>query len=266
MAFVEVSGLTIYPLKSAAGVQVERIELDRFGFVGDRRWMVVDDAGRFLTQRRLPRMCLLQAQTDENDSLTLTAPGMDVLHTPAPFYAESTVVQIWNDECAAIDAGDDAARWLQQFLGCSCRLVYFPEESVRQVDTTYARAGELTALSDGFPILLISEASLSDLNNRLAAPVTMDRFRPNLVVKGCLPFAEDGWKTLALGSLRLRVVKPCSRCIIPNIDQQSAQTQSEPVATLTTFRRQENKVMFGQNVVHEGRGSLAIGDRLEIIA
>lgn len=266
MASVEVSGLFFYPLKSAAGISASTVMLDEFGFRNDRRWMLVDDQGQFLSQRRFPRFCLVHVMIAD-DYMQVSAPGQVTLTVNVPSSeASPRQVVVWEDTCQVADAGDTAASWFSDFLQQECRLVYFPDDVHRQVDTRFAHPGEVTAFSDGFPILLISEASLAALNAKLATPVGMDRFRPNLVVRGCEPFAEDGWQTLALGDWKLRVVKPCSRCIIPNIDQETAQRQSEPAKTLATFRRRDNKVFFGQNVIHQGPGRLSLGDRLEILA
>lgn len=165
----------------------------------------------------------------------------------------------------ALDCGDEAAAWLSRFLEMECRLVFFPEDEIRQVDPTYARSGDRTAFSDGFPVLLISQASLDDLNRRLKTPVAMRRFRPNLVVSGCEPFAEDGWKQIRVGEVTFRVVKPCSRCVIPNIDPDTAEKSAEPTRTLSGFRRRENKIFFGQNLIADGMGKLELGMPVEVL-
>ena len=174
-------------------------------------------------------------------------------------------MKIWDENCKAQRCGEAADAWLSEFLELPCRLVFMPDSLARKVDPTYASESDLTAFSDGFPLLLLSEASLAELNGRLDVPVAMQRFRPNLVVTGCGAFAEDGWKWLRIGEMTLRVVKPCSRCIITTIDPATAERGEEPLQTLSEYRRQGNKVYFGQNLLHDGTGQLAVGMRVEVL-
>jgi uncharacterized protein YcbX len=264
MSEVLLSGLSIYPLKSACGISLKTSVVDRFGLAQDRRWMLVDEQGDFLSQRRLPRLCLIRAELNV-DGISLAAANMPALVLRTQDLSQTCRVSVWGDICQVLDAGEEAAAWCSDFLGQRCRLVYFPDDVDRQIDTAFARKGEFTAFSDGFPLLLISEASLDALNQRLQQPVGMDRFRPNLVVSGCDAFAEDDWKLIRIGQLELRIVKPCSRCIMPNINQASAEKLKEPLQTLASFRRHDNKVFFGQNVIANGVGSIALGDRVEIL-
>lgn len=175
------------------------------------------------------------------------------------------IVQVWNDRCPAQLCGDSADAWLSDFLDRPCRLVHMADETVRQVDLKYAALGDRTAFADGFPLLLISQASLDDLNSRLTDSVPMIRFRPNLVVSGCEPYAEDHWRKIRIGELTLRVVKPCSRCKITTVDPGSGETGSEPLKTLSGYRREGNRVFFGQNLVHEGTGELALDMPVEVL-
>lgn len=264
MAEIQVSELAIYPVKSLGQIPLARVELDPFGFGMDRRWMVVDADGVMLTQRKKARMCLIQPVL-ENGQLSLRAPGMPDIAVTCDPDAPRREVTVWEDRCKAVDCGDAVAAWLSRFLDTDCRLVFFPEDEMRQVDPAYARPGERTAFSDGFPILLISQASLDDLNRRLKQPVAMRRFRPNLVVTGCEPFAEDGWKRIRIGGIGFRIVKPCSRCIIPNIDPETGRKGPEPNRTLSSYRRRDNKIFFGQNVIAEGEGRLETGMAVEIL-
>ncbi|MCW8983326.1 MAG: MOSC domain-containing protein, partial [Gammaproteobacteria bacterium] len=194
-----------------------------------------------------------------------SAPDSKSIKISYPKDSERSLVKVWNDQCAAIDGGDEAAEWLSQFLGEPSRLVYFPEDELRQVDPNFANAGERTAFSDGFPILLISQSSLDDLNARLESPVTMQRFRPNLVIDGCEPFAEDGWQKIRIGDITLRIVKPCSRCVIPTIDLETGMKGAEPIKTLASYRMRENRIYFGQNVIAEGCGQIEVGMAVEIL-
>jgi uncharacterized protein YcbX len=188
-------------------------------------------------------------------------PGLTV-----PDVAASRVsVTVWADTVDAADAGAEAAAWLSEFLGTDCRLVCFAREAVRPVDRVYAEASDQVGFADGFPFLLISQASLDDLNARLAQPVPMLRFRPNLVIGGSEPYAEDDWRRIRIGDLTFRVAKPCSRCIIPTIDPATARRGSEPLRTLMSYRRRDNKVYFGQNLVHDAVGRLAVGMPVEVL-
>ena len=191
---------------------------------------------------------------------------MPALTVPATGEKRQAQVTVWDDRCKVLDAGDEAADWFSRFLAIDCRLMYFPDDEVRAVDPRYARPGDRTAFSDGFPLLLIAQASLDDLNSRLEAPISMARFRPNLVVQGCDAFAEDHWKEIRIGDLKFRIVKPCSRCTIPGIDPTTGERGLEPLRTLAAYRKRGTKIFFGQNVIADGQGELRVGMPVEVIA
>jgi hypothetical protein len=172
---------------------------------------------------------------------------------------------VWGDSVRAEAAGPEADDWLSRSLGVPCRLVCFARDAVRSVDPAFSRATDQVGFADGFPFLLISQASLDDLNRRLAQPVAMLRFRPNLVVAGGEAFAEDGWRRIRIGGLAFRVAKPCSRCIIPTIDPLTGQRGVEPLRTLNSYRKRGKQVYFGQNLVHESPGRLAVGMPVEVL-
>ncbi len=174
-------------------------------------------------------------------------------------------VSIWRDALTAVEVGPDTDRWLSDFLGVPCRLVELPPDGHRPVDPAYATASDQVGFADGFPFLLISQTALDQLNERLDAAVTMRRFRPNLVVTGCPPHAEDAWCRIRIGELNFRVVKPCSRCAIPTIDLETAERGREPLKTLLTYRQRDNKVCFGQYLIHDGEGRLAVGMSVEVL-
>jgi uncharacterized protein YcbX len=260
------SGLYVYPIKSCGGVAAEELEVDERGFRHDRRWMLVDEANQFISQRELPRMALIGVRIGP-DGLVASAPGMTSLQVPfLPPDGKPLRARIWDDVVETLPVGAGADRWFERSLGVKCRLVYLPEESVRPVDPDYGREGDQVGLADGFPFLLISEASLAELNARLERPLPMNRFRPNLVVGGCDPFAEDGWKHIRIGPITLRVVKPCARCAITTVDQGTATRGKEPLRTLATFRKHGSKVLFGQNLVHDETGILRVGDPVETLS
>jgi uncharacterized protein len=259
------SGLYVYPIKSAGGIALESSEVDERGLRHDRRWMLVDETGCFMSQRQFPRMALIGVRI-EPDGLVVDAPDMPSLEVPfRPVGGSLLLARVWDDLVESLTVSDDSDRWFSEFLGVSCKLVYLPDESVRPVDPAYARMGDQVGLADGFPFLLISEASLADLNVRLERPVPMNRFRPNLIVGGCGPFAEDNWKLVRIGRITLRVVKPCARCTITTVDQESAVMGKEPLRTLARFRKVGTKVLFGQNLIHDELGTLRTGDPLEVL-
>lgn len=263
---LQLSQIWRFPVKSLRGHRLETAEINERGIQQDRQWMLVDDQGMFLTQRQEPRMVQVKCLT-ESGSLCLSAPGMQDLQIVAVSAANQLVqVQVWRDECAAQLVDTEADRWLSEFLKRDCRLVYLPNGSVRRVDQDYAQPADQVGFADGFPFLLISQASLDDLNQRLPAPLPMERFRPNLVISGCDAYAEDNWQRIRIGELTFRVVKPCSRCVIPTIDLASGRRQGdEPLKTLMQYRKQGNKVMFGQNLLHDGVGSLRQGMPVEVL-
>jgi hypothetical protein len=259
---IRLSGLNIYPIKSARGIALDRSEVDSFGLRHDRRWMVVDETGQFLSQRTYPRMALV-VPTIQGGMLRVDAPGMPTLETPVnPSVTVAKRVTVWRDSCGAAWLGEKAAAWFSTFLGVSSSLVHMSEQTVRPADPTHAPEGARVSFADGFPFLLISEESLADLNGRLTEPLPMNRFRPNLVVAGGEPYAEDGWSRIEIGGVALRVVKPCGRCVTTTTDQATAARGLEPLRTLATYRKRDGQVMFGQNVVHEGTGRLCVGDRI----
>ena len=264
MSQIDVSQLFIYPTKSMGHIALDRSPVDCFGLHNDRRWMVIDLNGKFITQRKYPRMCLINASV-ETGVLVFRAQTMPDIRVQDNKCGHQVLVSIWGDQCSAYDCGDHVANWLGEFLGVDCRLVYFPDDEKRLIDQSYAKPEEYTAFSDGFPILLISQASLDDLNSKLTLPVEMTRFRPNLVIKGCDAFAEDEWNRIKVGNLEMRLVKPCSRCVIPNIDTETGEKGAEPVKTLSGYRKRNNKVYFGQNVIVNGTGLIEVGMSVQVL-
>jgi uncharacterized protein YcbX len=220
--------------------------------------MIVDDSGGFLTQRTQPRMALVDTALD-GDRLLLGAPGLPPLVLPRrPHTGTRREVTVWRDRCDALSLGLEAAEWLTRFLGVGCELVYMPDETLRAVNPDHA-PGRIVSFADGYPFLLASVASLDAINARGAA-ASMERFRPNLVVDGSPPFAEDGWAALEVGVVRFRVLKPCARCSIVTVDPRSGTVGKEPLQTLAAFRRSGNDVLFGQNLIAETRGRVRVGD------
>jgi uncharacterized protein YcbX len=260
---VTVRALHFYPVKSLRGLETARVVVTDRGFEHDRRFMVVDAAGRFLTQRTHPRMSLVSVGID-GDVLRLNAPGSDALEVPLrPELGDFRTVDVWGDRCQALSLGDAPGRWFTEFLGVPCGLVFMPDASVRETNSAYGpgRVG----FADAFPFLLTSTSSLAVLAQRGGA-VPMERFRPNIVVEGSDPFAEDAWCRIRIGAVTFRVVKPCVRCAITTVDPSvGAVVGAEPLRTLATFRRTGDGVLFGMNLVNETGGVIEVGATAEIM-
>lgn len=263
---ITLSGLYYYPIKSCRGYGLETAMLDVRGIEHDRRFLIVDAHHHFITQRENARMALIAPQVN-NGTLTLTAPGQPTLSLETRTATERRPVRIWRDTVEALDQGEAAAQWLSEYLGEAARLVKFDEAVVRKVSAEYARRPtDQTGFADGYPLLLISQASLDDLNTRLAEPLPMNRFRPNLVVSGTTPYAEDTWKQIRMGEVVLDIVKPCARCVTTTTDQATAVRGKEPLATLAKYRNSERGALFGQNVIHAGPGTLTVGQSVEVLS
>jgi uncharacterized protein YcbX len=260
-----VTELNIYPVKSLRGLALTTMSLGSMGPAWDRRWMLVDGNGRFISQREEIRLCLVDVALEQGH-LLLSAPQQVPISVPVDGAGQSCEVEVWDDLVEAVDCGDAAARWCADFLQRDCRLVYMPDSYHRQVDLAYGRAGDAVSFADGFPLLLISQASLIDLNQRLSTPVAMARFRPNIVVSGCDAFAEDCWPAVKIGDLDFDLVKPCSRCVIPSINPETAQKNPEVVRQLASYRRKAGNVYFGQNLIHRDQGIISLGDRLTVVS
>lgn len=265
MAIV-VSALHVYPIKGCRGTELREALVERRGIRHDRSWLIVSKSDAVaLTQRECPRLALLYPEIVEQNSILLKAPGMPDFPLNRCTNTPEMQVSVWDDKCRAIDQGDEVAAWLAEFSGFDCRLVTMPDDFARPVDSRYATGAQELGFADGYPFLLISEGSLEDLNSKLEVPVPMNRFRPNIVVSGCQPFAEDDWKRIRLGSIEFDLVKPCARCVVTTIDQDCAVAGKEPLRTLSGYRKIDKKIMFGQNLVHHSNGIIRVGDAVEII-
>ena len=273
---MRVSGLLIYPVKSLRGISVTRVRLDELGPEGDRRFMVVDAGGRFLTQRTLPRMALIATGLTP-ETLVLTYPGAESFRLPLSSCATVALrsVSVWSsDALDAEDCGDPVAAWLTGILGQPCRLVRAGARFHRPIVRASRGGDDVLAFADASPLLVVSEASLANLNDRLIATgeesVPMNRFRPNLVISDSSPFAEDSWSRIRIGNVIMRAAGPCARCVVTTTDQLTAMRGPEPLRMLATFRRDTNdstKVNFGQNFIHETKsGTVQVGAPVEVLA
>jgi uncharacterized protein YcbX len=259
-----VSGLYVYPVKACRGIRVSRVEVAERGFAGDRRWMIVDAAGQFITQRQETELCLVDTALDA-DAIRLSAPGAGSVLLPRTHdQGEERQVTVWRHTGLAVRHVEGSA-WISQVLGRESSLVYMADRHVRPVNPSHARPGDKVSFADGYPFLVISDASLADLNARLELPIGMERFRPNITVSGVVPYAEDGWARVRLGALDFRAVKGCSRCTVTTIDPLDARKSKEPLRTLARYRRWDDEVWFGMNLIADGTGPLAVGDPLSLL-
>ena len=269
------SSLTIYPIKSASGIACQTAVLTPQGLQFDRRWMVASSDGQFMTQRRFPKMATISVAC-EGEQMKVSAPDMPLLSVPMQLVAgDEREVEVWGDRTTALSAGLEAHAWFSQFLSTPCQLVYMPETTQRPVDHGKFGIEKIVSFADAYPYLLLSDASLRALNQKLAAqnlvPVPMNRFRPNLVVDGDIaPHAEDNWKKIRIGKAVFEVAKPCARCSIPNVDQASGDRTLEPTKTLAIYRAWDKAIWFGQNLVEvpdtSHLSTLTVGDDVEVLA
>ena len=262
-----VDAIRIYPVKALRGYALAASEVAIWGLDHDRRWMVVQPDGRFLTQRELPAMARIGTEATAH-VLTLADDAGNRLQIPVPAAAaERRQVQVWRDQVPALDAGPESAAWLSARLGLPCGLVYLDDPRARPVDPTYAMPDDRAVFSDGFPVLLANTASLAALNAALPNPIDMGRFRPNVVMTGAAPWAEDCWRRIRIGEVVFRIAKPCARCVVTTVDQITGERpdKSEPLRTLGRMRRAAGGVMFGQNLIPDGPGRIAVGDSIEIL-
>ncbi|WP_419834777.1 MOSC domain-containing protein [Endozoicomonas atrinae] len=263
---MEVTGLTVYPIKSTRAIPLERAHVTLRGFEHDRRWLLTDENGKFITQRQYPVLATVVTSIVEG-GLQITQPEAESLCVSTPSEgAYSSTVTVWKDDCHALDAGDDAAQWFSDFLKMKCRLFYQPEQSIRSTDARYSKPEDHTSFADGFPFLLTNEASLVDLNQRLTDTVPMSRFRPNIVVSGQQPYEEDTWSVIKVEDITFRVAKPCSRCVMTTVNPETGEKEGrEPLFTLAQYRRTEMGVIFGQNLIPNQEGIIRVGDKVTIL-
>ena len=260
------SSLIYYPIKACRGFDVQESNVGRMGLEHDRRMMVVTHSGEFLTQREHPKLALITPML-KNDSIILSAPNFDSAHFAIQKTGAISFVNIWQSKNVnAIDQGEEAAQWLSDWLGTSVRLVHIADGIQRKLNPGYAiNTDDHTGFADGYPILIISEASLQDLNSKLDSALPMNRFRPNIVLQNCEPFAEDIWKRIRIGDVEMALVKPCPRCVVTTIDKETLEQSKEPLKTLGAYRKQKGGAMFGMNAIPLNEGRLEVGMSVEIL-
>ena len=260
---LRVSQLYIYPIKSLGGIALDKVQVTDRGFQYDRRWMLVDHQNLFISQREVHQMALLKP--------ALTVEGIKVTHSvkqsshTIPFGVvknEFAEVTIWDDTCTGQFVSDEADEWFSSMLEIPCRLVYMPDDTHRITDQRYTSTDSITSFSDAYPFLLIGQSSLDDLNSKLSENLPMNRFRPNIVFTGGQPHEEDMMHTFIIGDITFHGVKLCARCVMTTIDQENGLSGKEPLKTLARYRSKNKKIMFGQNLSHEGLGEIKVGDEL----
>ncbi len=263
MSVKRISEIWIYPIKSLGGISVTSAIVQRKGLRWDRRWMLVDEQNNFLTQRVWPHMALFKLQL---------APGQlvvryrdDQLVIPVHQREENTfTATVWDDTVEVAEVHTSVSNWFSRHMEMKCKLVAFPEEKPRAVDAAYKLGDDHVSLADAYPMLLIGQESLNELNKKMSKPVPMNRFRPNLVFTGGVPHEEDTWKNFSVGAVNMAAVKPCARCVLTTVDQETGEKGPEPLATLATYRKVGAKVLFGQNLIALNYKEIFVGDEIKI--
>jgi len=266
MKTFHLTDIYIYPIKSLGGFRLEEAILEDKGLQYDRRWMLVDQQGTFITQRKHHQLSLLQVQI-KGDKLIVWHKENE--REEVSFYltennGECIPVTVWDDTASGFEVNKSVSRWFSDFLQFEVKLVRMADEEKIYVDPNYASKGEVKSFSDGYPCMIIGQSSLDGLNAKLAEPVKMNRFRPNFVFSGGPAHVEDGFKTFKLGNVLFSAIKPCARCVLITVDQETGVKGQEPLRTLATYRTQHNKIMFGQNLLHNGAGLIKVGEELKI--
>ncbi len=265
---MQLSEIYIYPIKSLGGIQLTTTQLDIRGLKNDRRFMLIDDKGVFMTQRTIRQMALLRTGIKGNRLIVWHKDQPEnilALPTQPTYFTKEVTVDVWGISSVAQVMPAAINQWFQHQLKTDCQLVYMPDTAERRMKEKYNTARDLVSFADGAPILIAGQAGLDDLNNRLENPVSMNRFRPNLVFTGGTPFGEDEWTSVKIGGQSFKITHRCVRCNVPNINQETAAIVKEPNRTLATFRRFNKKIYFGVNTVWEGAdgiGELSVGDNL----
>ncbi|RZS96059.1 MOSC domain-containing protein [Cecembia calidifontis] len=254
----------VYPIKSLGGIRLDAAKLEEKGIQFDRRWMLVDREGVFLSQRTLTQMALLQVQLfDDRMEVFEKFQSKNKLQIPFHTHSENLIdVTIWEDTVKGQVVKKEINDWFSEILGLDCRLVLMPESTKRRLKPKYAIHGESVSFADGMPYLIIGQSSLDDLNAKLRVPVPMDRFRPNLVFNGAAPFEEDSWGKVKIGEAVFKVTKPCARCVMTTVDQETGEKGKEPLKTLAAYRTVQNQVMFGQNMLLLEGSQIQVGDKI----
>ncbi len=260
------SEIYIYPVKSLGGISVREAEVTDRGLKYDRRWMLVDYTGKFLSQRSHPLMSIIKVDISSDRLIFRDIRNTEQFDVGIDERSGKVIKSVvWDDAVETHHVNSIIDDWFGVILNTRCKLVFMPDESFRPVDKRYAAENEITSLSDGYPFLVVGQSSLDDLNSKLEEKIPMNRFRPNLVLSGGYPFEEDDLKSFSIGDVFFYSVKPCARCVVTTINQQTAQKSDEPLKTLSKYRMVNNKVMFGMNLLHKGKGKINMGDEAKVL-
>lgn len=268
-----IKNIFIYPIKSIRGIAIPEVEVQTRGLAMDRRWMLVDREGVFLTQRTFAKMALLQPNLHENqlEVTTQDTKISPIFVSRIPTIQEEALipVQIWKDSCMAWPYPKEINQWFSEVLDQDVRLVYLPETSTRPIKERFYRPGDYVSLADAYPVLLANTSSLEDFNTRLEKPIPIQRIRPNILVEHDVPYAEDDWLDFTIGNVRFRGTEPCARCQVLNINPQTTLSSPETLKTLSSYRKKENNVYFGLNAcLHDASQAgltLRVGDELTVL-
>jgi len=262
------SEIWIYPVKSLGGISLSQAQLTDRGLEHDRRWLLVDENGTFLSQREHAVLALFQPEMRTSGMVITYRKTGSFIEVPLHYTIDQSLftVTVWEDFIQAFEVDEAISAWFSAILGFSARLVYMPDESHRKVDTDYSiSSSDVTSFSDAYPFLIIGQSSLDDLNNRLKSPINMSRFRPNFVFTGGEPYEEDTWREFNIDTLLFYGVKPCGRCVMTTIDQERGVISGkEPLKTLAKYRMKGNNVLFGQNLIGPTAGLVTVGDILTL--
>ena len=263
MSQLTLSEIYIYPVKSLGGISVDSVIVEERGLKYDRRYLLVDENNVFMTQRDFPQLALLKLSFLENGFKVLNT--KDNSHMYLHFETDSKKnisVTIWDDICKAVKVGKDLDDWFSNAINKKCSLVYMPDDEKRIVEKKYINDEHIVSFADAYPFLIIGQSSLDDLNTRLESPIPMNRFRTNFVFTGGKPYEEDIWNDFKIGDVKFKAVKPCARCVITTTDQETSIRYDEPLKTLSNYRKINNKVMFGMNLICNKTGNLSVGDTI----
>ncbi|MEJ2882375.1 MOSC domain-containing protein [Pedobacter sp. GR22-6] len=260
------SDIYVYPIKSLGGIRLEEARIEDKGLQYDRRWMLIDEAGTFITQRKHPTLALLQVDIVDTTLVVSNRlfPEERIVFPINGNTGLSQPVVIWDDVSTGFEVDENVSQWFSDFMKMKVKLVGMPKEEKRKVDPRYAVQHEIVSFADGYPCLIIGQSSLDGLNVKLEEPVLMDRFRPNFVFTGGEPHVEDRFRTFELSGISFSAVKPCARCVLITVDQQTGVKGAEPLRTLAGYRSINKKILFGQNLLHEGEGMIRVGDELKV--
>lgn len=258
------SQLFIYPIKSLGGIQINSWQLEQKGFKFDRRWMLVDANGAFMTQRANPLMAMFKLSWHGDHFMITFQEHTLKLELSSKPDSIDEASKIWDDAVSIREVDRKHSSWFTEMLKTPCRLMFFPENNQRPVEPVFQVNDEQVSLADAYPYLVIGQSSLDDLNSRLKQPVPINRFRPNIVFTGGNPHEEDSWKNFTVGQKEFSGTRPCARCIVITTDQETAQRSAEPLKTLAGYRGRNNKIYFGQNAIALSSGEIKVGDTISV--